>query len=105
MMSPRLLRGLNGQIISRVLMLTVIFSPIWADAIRRFLWYSDVMFLIVGALGLGASTWLLCTRKDQFRLGAGPSGALVLLSLWAIATFALTQINIKIFAVWILATY
>jgi hypothetical protein len=104
-MSPRLALSSNSPLVNRVVMLTVIFSPIWADTVRRFFWYSDVMFLIVGVLGVGTSTWLLCTRREQFRLGPTPAISLLLLGLWAVATFLLTHQNVKIFAVWILATY
>lgn len=104
-MTSRLTFWSNTRVLNRVVMLATIFSPIWADTVRRFFWYSDVMFLIVGALGVGVSLWLLVSRKEEFRIGSVPAVSLVLLSLWAIATFMLTHENVKIFAVWILATY
>jgi hypothetical protein len=89
----------------RLAMLTVIFSPIWADAVRRFFWYSDVMFLAVGAIVVSTAIWVMVSQRRVFSLRRSTGLAVGLLSLWAIIAFVATHNHIKIFAVWILATY
>jgi hypothetical protein len=86
-------------------MLGVLSSPIWADTIRRFFWYSDVMFLIVAFLSFATVIWVACSQKNSLRVKTGPMLAFVALSAWAIGLFLYTHNSIKILSVWLLATY
>jgi hypothetical protein len=63
------------------------------------------MFLAVGVLAVGASIWAICREKSFFRVNVAPLAALLGLSVWALISFFLTDNNVKIFAVWILATF
>lgn len=95
----------RGVVLQRFWMLGVLSSPIWADTVRRFFWYSDVMFFIVALLGVTTVGWVVSSRKDSFRLTTGTVVAFVALSVWAVGLFLYTHNNIKILSVWLLATY
>ena len=91
--------------VQRFWILTVLSSPIWADTIRRFFWYSDMMFFAVTLLGAATLAWIVSTKKNSLQLTRGTTLSFAALSVWAVVMFFLTHNNIKIFAVWILATY
>jgi hypothetical protein len=63
------------------------------------------MFIVVGVLGAGTAAWVLSTYRDRFRLNKTTALSFAALNIWALGTFFCTHNNVRILAVWLLATY